>query len=223
MIRLLLLLIVSCSVQASFRENLRGYATVEYGYQFQGVDQSHGETMLHLGVDYALADNLSVGVWVGEYNLPEDQGDSTEVDYFISYRKSFGVSHTFHTSIWRYTFQDSDLDTYDWTQWLISYNWNDRLGLTVGLSDNYLNWEHTTTFAEASYRYDLGNVRTSISLGRQILSRIGLESFNYVQLKGTYNWKRWHVFADYTKPEDDGSFTDAFAADGWGFGVSYTF
>ena len=215
-------LLVGFNARASLLEDTHAHITIENGYQFQGIDQSQGDASINMGVEYQITDELSAGAWLGEFTLPANHGDSTEIDYFISYRKPLSFAHNIHTSIWRYTYRDKDLKPYDWSQWIVGYDWNNQFGLTLGLSNNYLRGNRTTTFTEATYRHGVGHVMTSLSIGRHDLSAVGLENFGYLHLKGVYSWENWRVFANYTRPESLKGFTKRFAADGWGVGVSYT-
>ncbi len=208
----------------SFLSRFNGLITLQRGYQFQGIDQSQGDSMLHLGLEYQLSDDFTAGIWLGEFNFPGYLGKSREVDYFLGYNKALSFSHNIHTSVWYYSFIDDDLNAYDWTQWLAGYEFNGWLNLTLGVSADYGLQQSSTWFADVTLRRSDGPLTTSVSFSRNDLSNTKLVRFDAVRVKGTYNWKRWHLFADFTISESDADAYQAmFIHDGWGFGLSYDF
>ena len=132
--------------------------------------------------------------------------------------------HNLHSSIWRYTFTDDELDHYNWSQWLIGYEYNGWLNFTTGIAYNFLDSGKTTSFVESMVKRHLGGLTTSLSLGRNNISRTQLDSFAYLRVKGIYNWQTWSIFADYTKTvTGKNNSVELFAADGLGVGFSFSF
>ncbi len=216
----------------SFMDRLSGQVTLQHGYQFQGIDQSQGDLMLHLGASYQLSDNITAGVWLGEYTLPHNIGKSTEIDYFLGYNKALSFSHTVRTSLWHYSFTDKDMSTYDWTQWLLGYEYDGWFNLTLGFTRDFGLRDNSASFAELNFSHSFepgfnchfGHLTTSLSFGRNNLSNTGLSRIDYLRLKAIHSWQHWNLFADFTFADSDTSpFVAEFIHEGWGFGITYKF
>jgi uncharacterized protein (TIGR02001 family) len=206
------------------KTRLHGRAVIESGYQFQGFAYNKDSATPHANISYQLGENWIAGVWVGEIDYPRRNIKSAEVDYFIGYNRTIALAHSFHVSMWRYTYSKDQLSSYDYTQWILSYEWQAWLNVTLGLSDNQLHSEHVGQLLEVTVKDQFGPVTGSLTLGHNGPLKDRFDALNYVRVKAVYPLGDWQLFGGYTYQHDlDDVVAEQWAHEGVSLGISYSF
>lgn len=217
---LLLLFITSPAVASP---PVSGSLSLANNYHYQGVSQDQDGVTRSASFEYRLAESVSAGIWVGDFRFPGNMGDGAEVDYYLRLDYPLSFRHRFETSVWRYTYLDDRLSSYDWSQWLVSYHLDDRFSLTAGLADNLLGSDETASLVEGTFRYTRGPTILSFTIGRNNLGGPVMQRFVYGRLRLSWGWREWHMYIDYTNSSDADAPTRYYMNEGMGFGLSYTF
>ena len=219
---LVLLMSQACAAVASV--GLVGSITASHGHHFQGLDQNGGRLSLYGSMAVHTTTGLSAGVWLGRFRLPRYDSGSTEVDYFVGYGRQLSFNRKIETSLWRYTYTNTDFEKYNWSQWLTSLHLDERFTATFGLSQGEFLSDGVGKFGEVTARHVHGHLSTAISLGRNVLPDSPRGNFDYVEIKAAYSARNLDLFAGYSKPfRIDGPITRLFVHRGASLGVSYTF
>ena len=106
-------------------------------YMYRGISQSDDHPALQFDAGYGFANGFYVGAWASNV----DFGDSTEaeIDTYIGWNGDVadGVNLDVQINRYNYVNQPSDVD-YAYNELIGKLTFNDRYGVTLGYTDDYL-------------------------------------------------------------------------------------
>ncbi len=204
-------------------ENLSGAISISANYRYQGMNQFKGVSPQG-NIAWRMTDNFVAGLWIGRYQFPPTEEETTEIDYMLSYNHKFSFVDRIEISLWHYTFTDTELSDYDLSQLLVRYDRDERFTLTTGYSNDWLKRKRRTFFFEGTARHATRNGTFGVTLGHNNLSDTRfLNSFNYLRLDYVFQHNNWAFSVEHTYQFVDDPVTRNWAEPGFGGSLTWTF
>ena len=125
-------------------------------YLYRGVSQSDDHPALQLDAGYGFASGFYVGAWGSNV----DFGDSTdaEIDTYVGWNGDLADGVNFDVQINRYNYvnQPPDVD-YAYNELISKLTFNERYGVTLGYTDDYLAMGVNSTYLAVDGSWDVGS------------------------------------------------------------------
>ena len=192
--RLVALCVLLCASTEAASQDWTGYASLTTDYVRRGVSQSDGHGAVQLAGDVAFDVGVYAGVWGSTIDINNGSGRSrdTEMNLYAGYGRD--ISSTLHLSTYvvAYFFpgQTGNVD-YDYIEYSVSANLNDRLWLEYSYSPDLYNTGFSTSNIEAIVELPLHDDFTmSAGVGRYDTSRLTGKVYTYWQIGITRPFRR---------------------------------
>lgn len=125
-------------------------------YLYRGISQSDDHPALQFDAGYGFASGFYVGAWGSNV----DFGDSTdaEIDTYVGWNGDLADGVNFDVQINRYNYvnQPPDVD-YAYNELISKLTFNERYGVTLGYTDDYLAMGVNSTYLAVDGSWDVGS------------------------------------------------------------------
>lgn len=178
------------------------YVVAASDYVVQGVSQTLGESSLQAGAGYRHRSGVFAGVWVAENTLLKNDnnngGNLREVDYYAGWQTT-AAGGTWTATLTHYGYPgERYYSDYRYNELAVSWRGGQGLSATVGVTDNFRNYDRHSGFLEFAWERALSeNLVFNAGLGYHDTERLFGRGYGYTNAGLTWLAGRFAVDLSY--------------------------
>ena len=181
--QLLLCVLILSQVELAQSAEFSGYGVLTSDYVYRGVTQSDGDVAAQLGLDLGFDSGFYAGLWASTTDISGGPGHQRDfqANYYLGYERDLSARLRLNLSGILYTYPDAEGDIdYDFVEYLVGLNFDDRLWLEYAYSPDLFNTGADTHNIELYGEWLIaGNWIAGLGIGHYDVSSLSGRSYSY--------------------------------------------